>query len=456
MKELDLLNLESGKNTKKNANNTGNSFNKIYEDFILKLPNKVIFDGNNYYVYNGSFYKLYTLLEFKKIIKQFIEVNYPYSLKSYLINDIIKLLEIDLYVNPNSFNKRDYLNFLDGVLNLNTKELEPHDPKNIFTYVQPVSFNQKKEPVEILKFINACVSNDTDEADKLLAFCYCILTNITRFEMFLEIVGSGSSGKSTFVNLLRALINPSQAAASTLRQIESGKFESMNLKGKKLIYVADSESYKGNLGLLKSYVSGDSVRAEVKFGDIYNIELKAIFVFCGNYNITSQDYSSGIIRRRVLIFFNNISTSRQKLIEINEDIYTGILSEELSGFIQYLLDNSEYYINKMKNISDKMSQNQNPLYNFLYEYFIFENSRNKIYVGNNLKDFSKDSLYIYPLYTLFCKAHNIKIESLNKFVEVMNDFIRVNSLQVTKKKDNKGSYYTGIDFNWENIDNLLN
>jgi len=197
MSELDLKKENDGKKA---------NILKIIYDKYLSETNKIIYDGNSFYIYNDTFYKFYSVNEIKKNIKYFLDNNFPNHLHPKLIDNIVNLLEIEFIVEIDQINSSKYLNFLDGVLILETNKLIPHSENLIFTYVQPLKYKDKIEPKSILEFINHCVSGSKTDADKLLSIAYCLLMNITKYEVFLEIVGSGSTGKSTYINLLRAYL----------------------------------------------------------------------------------------------------------------------------------------------------------------------------------------------------------------------------------------------------------
>ena len=436
----------------KSKSKSATPLKSIYDGFVSKT-NKFIFDGNSYFIFTGSFYRRHSVNDLKKVIKSFVDLNYPNSLHPKLIENIVSLLEIDFFVDPSLLNSAKFLNFLDGVLNLENGELVNHSPTLLFTYVQPFKYKDQTYPNDILEFITGCVSGVEHKRDLLLSLAYCMIMNLTKYEVFLELVGSGSTGKSTFINLMRALIHPAQATASSLRELEGNRFESMNLEGKKLIYIADSEAYSGHLGKLKSHVSGDTVRAELKFKGVTYFSIKAIFIFAGNYSISSKDFTSGIIRRRILIEFNNVIKAREKLIEVSEFQYSGKLSKELSGFIKYLLENRDKYLNIMEeNVGKCKDQSENFIFSFLGE-CLMEGDR--FYVGNALLPATYEGRHVYPIFLSYCKAHRLNPVSLLKFVEVLMDWAKVNGLTLDKGKDRIGVYYSGATINKEAIRNYV-
>jgi P4 family phage/plasmid primase-like protien len=420
---------------------------EIYEN-IIKDIGTMIYDGDKFYINKITHYEAVTLHELRKHIKNYLFNKYPKNFHPNTVDALERFFELEFIMPADSFNNGNYLNFKDGYLDLHKNELLEHNSEVLFTYVQPFNYKESsnKEPVAILKFLNSCVSGDQNNFELLQALTYCILLNLTQYEVFLEIVGSGSTGKSTYINLLRALINPAQATATSMKELEGNRFESMNLQGKKLIYISDSEAYRGSSGKLKSLVSGDSIRAEKKFKDITHFSVKAIFVFAGNYSITSTDHTSGMIRRRILINFNNISKQRVKLLEIHDNKYYGELANEIPMFINYLLNNREKYIEIMQNINNSAAQNENYIFNFFKECLLIDEN-GKVHMGNNAKPFVYSNPYLYPLFIKYCKAIKVKVIPLHKFIELFLDWARVNNINLEKNRDKSGFFYSGVTFN---------
>ena len=72
-------------------------------------------------------------------------------------------------------------------------------------------------------------------------------------QKFVEIVGPGKSGKSTYANLAHALVGDDNAMISSLEHLEKNRFETANLYKKKLLLFNDVERYGGSVSVLKSY-----------------------------------------------------------------------------------------------------------------------------------------------------------------------------------------------------------
>jgi hypothetical protein len=100
--------------------------------------------------------------------------------------------------------------------------------------------------------------------------------------------------------------------------------------------------------------------------------------------IRSNDYTSGLSRRRVSIFFDQNPPSVENLIDLSEDHITGIFADELESFINYIVQIDSQIVNKfMKDLPNNttinslkylVKLNTNPIY-----YFI----KNEILIGKD-------------------------------------------------------------------------
>ena len=84
-------------------------------------------------------------------------------------------------------------------------------------------------------------------------------------QKFVEIVGPGKSGKSTYSNLAHALVGDDNAMISSLEHLEKNRFETANLYKKKLLLFNDVERYGGSVSVLKALTGRDLIRNERKF-----------------------------------------------------------------------------------------------------------------------------------------------------------------------------------------------
>ena len=170
-------------------------------------------------------------------------------------------------------------------------------------------------------------------------FCYlrAILLRDISSQTFIELVGGGGTGKSTFINIASALCGLNNTATSSLNNIERNRFETASLVGKFLLVITDSAEYTGKKAILKALTGGDSIRYEQKGKDISDPYYPRLLVIIATNEVLSLgDHTTGLARRRIIIPFNRkyIGLPRHLLSVIN-DQFVGEFTSELSLVLSF-------------------------------------------------------------------------------------------------------------------------
>ena len=96
------------------------------------------------------------------------------------------------------------------------------------------------------------------------AYLLGIVTGRTDWQKYLELIGPGGTGKSTFTRLAIALVGQENVHTTTLKKLEGEKFETASIAGKRLVLINDSERYAGEVGKLKNLTGQDTLPYEVQ------------------------------------------------------------------------------------------------------------------------------------------------------------------------------------------------
>jgi putative DNA primase/helicase len=96
----------------------------------------------------------------------------------------------------------DHLNVANGMLDLCTAELEPHSPKQRFTYCVPVLYNPNADASAWTEFLAQVVGGGPEVLDFFQMAVGYSLTGHTREEKFFHIPGLPRSGKGTVTEVL--------------------------------------------------------------------------------------------------------------------------------------------------------------------------------------------------------------------------------------------------------------
>jgi len=164
---------------------------------------------------------------------------------------------LDFDADPNRISVKN------GILNLDTGKLEPHSPDFLTVIQLPVEFKPGADCPAIRKFMGEIVKpKDIPLLEEMAG--YCLYKSHPIHKGFL-LLGEGRNGKSTWVNLLLALVSLDNCASVPLQQL-SRKFKAAELKGKLINFYTDlPDMTLGLTDAFKIITSGDPMTIEEKY-----------------------------------------------------------------------------------------------------------------------------------------------------------------------------------------------
>ena len=348
---------------------------------------------------------------------------------------------------------RGFIPFENGVLDSRTLDFAPGNHKDL--YLRNKLQYEYDSSAKCPEFLN-WIKNSLNPGQEVLiqAFARALLTGYTSGERFLHLVGPGGTGKSTMQQLMVALAGFHSTHTSSLEIIETNKFESYNLIGKRLLLLTDESNYNKRMDVLKKLTSAsDTLRAERKYGkEIISFKPECLVCIASNEHITSNDSSSGLERRRLTIVMDKVvpASSRKELISVYEDRIEGAFEPEMSGIVSWALSMS---YEEMKDILANPTKHVPSLNKTNIEALLFNNQfvswlndcclyapNTTTPVGQGARkpsiEESEKGLYVanaysalYPSYANFCKACGYKPAAKHRFVERTREAL-VNILKV--------------------------
>lgn len=235
---------------------------------------------------------------------------------------------------------RAYIPFLNGVFDSKTMEFKPGHHKDLYLRSK-LAFDYDPD-AKCPEFLNWLKSSLNPGNELLIqAFARALLTGYTAGERFLHLVGPGGTGKSTMQQLMIALAGFTQTHTSSLEIIETNKFETYNLMGKRLLLLTDESNYNKRMDVLKKLTSAsDTLRAERKYGkEMIQFKPECLVCIASNEHITSNDSTSGLERRRLTIVMDKVvpPSKRKQLLDVYEDRIDGVFVPEMSGIVSWAL-----------------------------------------------------------------------------------------------------------------------
>ena len=388
--------------------------------------------------------------DFKHNVQFYLEkIDLPNGYTANLVDDVCSLLEGNLQQDDWTHDTTR-LAFLNGVLELDTGEFVEHCPDNYITWGLDFKYDPTLEPGPIAEWLYRTQYNDEARVQVLRAWLRaCLVGRGNEIQRFLEIIGPGGRGKSTFANLCCALVGSGNFASTTLNQLEQSRFELSSVKGKRLTLINDSERYGGSVQTFKALTGGDSLRYEEKQKSVGEpFVYTGMIIVVANEPIQTTDNTSGLSRRRLTIEFNrplyNKSSEAKDMIKIEGGRVSGFWKNYLPGLVNwvlqmtdeqmrcYLLDTQEL-VPSLQKVRNSILINSNNLIEWLQSECVYE-EKHVSAVGKKIpapreqsgpsERYCNSSSHLYPSYCAFAEDTGSKPVGQKRFVNLLLDCCR--------------------------------
>lgn len=230
------------------------------------------------------------------------------------------------------------LNVSNGIVDLKTGELLPHDSKCLMTKVAPIQFVRGASCPNWLQFLYKIMNDDQELIDFVQRAIGYSLTGVTTEQSFFILYGTGQNGKSTFLTVIQDLLGDyaQQTPSETLmsKNKTSNSNDLARLDG--IRFVSASETDEGKRldePLIKQITGGDRIAARFLFGEFFEFTPQFKLFLATNHKPNIRGSDEGIWRRiRLIPFQVRIPDS-----EIDKSLL-GKLRKELPGILLWAIE----------------------------------------------------------------------------------------------------------------------
>lgn len=229
-----------------------------------------------------------------------------------------------------------FINMLSNVLGIHkdgTVDLYEHDEDYNSINQLPFDHNKKATCPIFDKFLQTSLG-DSELIDVLGEYLgYILNANARNHEKALFLYGDGSNGKSTLINITKALFGVENI--SVVELTEMGKMEKCALMDGKLLNISSDAKKNGlDTSAFKKIVSREPVLGKYLFKDIYTItNLPKLLVAMNRLPYHSGDNSHGYYRRLLLMPFTRVIKEEDKDYELEAKI----IANELPGILNFAI-----------------------------------------------------------------------------------------------------------------------
>lgn len=198
---------------------------------------------------------------------------------------------------------RGHIAFRNGVLCLATGELSEHSPERGFLSCLPYDFDPKATCPTFDQFMRNITLGDKQLEALLLEFIgYALVDQDYWLQKALVLVGEGSNGKSTFLQVVEQLAGTANTAFLSLAELQSETSRSQ-LEGKLLNLCDELPNYSLKSTELLKKLFGGTTTVRRLYHDGIVLKNNAKFIFAGNAIPDTTDTSAGFFRRLEIVPF---------------------------------------------------------------------------------------------------------------------------------------------------------
>ncbi|MBS3813018.1 bifunctional DNA primase/polymerase [Candidatus Bipolaricaulota bacterium] len=341
--------------------------------------------------------------------------------KTHSINEIIGAIK-DLLSYPENKDKLDpaddpnleLINVENGMLNWKDSQLTEHEPDYYSTLQLPIEYDPSASCELWEKTLKQWVPQE-DTRKFLQEFIGYSLIPDTSRQKSIILYGSGSNGKSTFLEVIGALFGESNLTHIPLHRL-ANRFETGKLQGKLVNICPDIDSnYIESTGLLKTLIAGETLRAEEKYKPSYDLNPIARLIFSANELPNASDKTEAWYRRFEFVEFPRKFKPEDE--GYNPNLKHDLLDElprifnwALEG-LRRLKESGRFAVSESMKRSKSRYRAVNDSVKYFYEEKVFE---------GGVDDFLPTE-YLYRKFKSFCDDAGMNTVSRRKFTKRLNE-----------------------------------
>lgn len=192
----------------------------------------------------------------------------------------------------------------NGILNLQTGQLDPHSPDWLSSIQLPVTYDPCANCPELDAFAAAALPGDVYQAEVIYQLLALLMIPYTSAQRAVLLQGPRGTGKSRFLAMIRAFLGPENTSSQSLHTLEENRFACPYLYGRLANICADLPSRDlESTSKFKAITGEDFIDAEYKHGAQFQFKPFARLLFSANKPPQSNDVSDAFLDRWWVIPF---------------------------------------------------------------------------------------------------------------------------------------------------------
>lgn len=318
-------------------------FSKLTDYIIVRNP---IDDNDLFYGYVDGVYQRWNKAQIKGALREFVPVCYQ---KDAQIAEAFKTI-FELGRKVHSFEELDaderYINFRNGLYDINKNELIPHDPRILSTLQLNYDYDPSARECPVFtKYMNDLLkredgSVDYDTMKIVQEYSGLVISNIYVYRAKRALFFCsyrGNTGKTQFMNLTERILGEDHVTSIPIQHMNenSGRFTMGTAIGKRMIINGDqTESDVGDSSYFKQLTGGDRTKMENKNQKALMVRYRGgIMIGCNGLPSFTDDKGEHIFDRILLVMCTNVIPEDRRDPELLDK-----MEKEIPAIINWMLD----------------------------------------------------------------------------------------------------------------------
>lgn len=235
------------------------------------------------------------------------------------------------------------LNVRNGIIDLRTGKLRPHDPAELHTRLAPVSYDPNAICPDFDTFLDETTCGSEGLATYLQQLLGLCLTGDISEQILPVWWGTGSNGKNTLLDLILAILGDYAGLAApdllVAKQWTQHPTELADLHGKRLVVASETERHQHLRVQFVKQVTGDKrLKARFMRGNFFEFDRQFKVILVTNNRPIIDEQTHAIWRRIKLVPFTNVVPDEKqdkKLPKKLLDEAPGVLAWLVRGCTSY-------------------------------------------------------------------------------------------------------------------------
>jgi len=329
----------------------------------------------------------------------------------------------------------------NGIYDTKKKELIPHTPDTQFISKIATDYDPIATCPDIEKAMSNIFGDMVSEEYEWLGYC---LTTGNWMEVLTFYINTGSGGRTTYFNMVRALFGDRNVSEVSIHEFSTDVNAAYDLMGKQINIRADIGRHKiRDFEKVKELIGRDKIRVQQKYIASHTIINNAKMMFAANDAPIITDTSEGAGRRiRVMYTIGKFRPGDEgfdrhiidKLVIPTE--LSGLVNHALAGLAR-LVDRG-HFESVSKNAEDNIQRwalMSKPIYHFVEDYVTV--------TGIVEDEISTDDLFI--VYSKWLKENSMQPTTQKTFSQMFGDKMRSEGI-IKRRRKIKGTNNTYYAF----------